>query len=260
MIRLVVNGARGRMGRMVLEAASALGDVQVVAIVEAPGHPEADTRVATPWGALALRTSCEGLAGIVDAAIDFSVPKAAVGFIQDMAAQRVPIVSGTTGVSQTDLHAIREAALRAPIVWAANTSVGVFAMHELAATAQRLLGPDYDIELVEVHHRHKRDAPSGTALSLARRLADATRLRTVTGREGECGPRDDNELGVFAVRGGEVVGDHTIHFLGPHDRIEITHRAASRMAFAEGALALARRIIGRPAGLYSVADLLVDRP
>jgi 4-hydroxy-tetrahydrodipicolinate reductase len=261
MVRLVVNGARGRMGRMVLEAASTAQDVRVVAIVEAPGHPEADTRVATPWGPMVLRTSCAGLAGEVDAAIDFSIPQGAVAFIQAMAAQGIPVVSGTTGLSSADLKAVAAAAEHAPVLWAANTSIGVFALHELAAMARRLLGPSYDIEVVEVHHRHKRDAPSGTALSLARRLVeDVPRLRQVTGREGECGPRKDNELGVLAVRGGEVVGDHTVHFLGDHDRIEITHRAASRNAFAQGALMLAQRLIGRPAGMVAIADLLAPDP
>lgn len=261
MMRLVVNGARGRMGRMVLEAASTADDVQVVAIVEAPGHPEADTRVATPWGPMALRTSSDGLTNAVDAAIDFSMPQGAVGFIQAMARQGIPVVSGTTGLSPADLKAVAEAAEHAPVLWAANTSIGVFALHELAALARRLLGPSYDVEVVEVHHRHKRDAPSGTALSLAHRLAaEAPGLRQVTGREGECGPRKDEELGVLAVRGGEVVGDHTILFLGDHDRIEITHRAASRNAFAQGALMLAQRLIGRPPGLYAIADLLAPDP
>lgn len=261
MVRLVVNGARGRMGRMVLEAAAATDNVQVVAIVEAPGHPEADARVATPTGPMALRTSGDGLAGAVDAAIDFSIPQGAVGFIQAMARQGIPVVSGTTGLSSADLKAVVEAAGHAPVLWAANTSIGVFALHELAAMARRLLGPAYDIEVVEVHHRHKRDAPSGTALSLARRLVEeAPGLRKVTGREGECGPRKDDELGVLAMRGGEVVGDHTIHFLGDHDRIEITHRASSRNAFAQGALMLAQRLIGRPAGLYAIADLLAPDP
>jgi 4-hydroxy-tetrahydrodipicolinate reductase len=260
MIRLVVNGARGRMGRMVIEAAAATADMQVVALVEGPGHPEADTRVTTPWGPMVVRTSCDGLAADADVAIDFSVPRAAVAFIEAAATQGIPVVSGTTGLSRADLDAVRVAAAHAPVAWSPNTSVAVFALHELAAQARRLLGPDYDVELVEVHHRHKRDAPSGTALSLARRLAADGALRTVTGREGECGPRSDDELGVLAVRGGEVVGDHTIHFLGDFDRIEITHRASSRMAFATGAISLARAIIGRGPGLHAMADLLTDRP
>ncbi len=261
MIRLIVNGARGRMGRMVLEAASAMPEVKVIAIVEAPDHPDANLTITTPCGPLVLRTSCDGLTGLVDAAIDFSIPQGAIVFIQTMAEQGIPVVSGTTGLSSADHQKIAAAAKHAPVLWAANTSIGVFALHELAAMARRMLGPSYDIEVVEVHHRHKRDAPSGTAISLAQRLSETPpKLRLVACREGECGPRKDEELGVLAVRGGEVVGDHTIHFLGDHDRIEITHRAASRNAFAQGALTLARRIIGRPAGLYTIADLLVANP
>ena len=117
-----------------------------------------------------------------------------------------------------------------------------------------MLGPSYDVEIVEVHHRHKRDAPSGTAMTLAAALS-GDELHVVTGREGQCGPRPPDELGVLAVRGGEVIGDHSVMFLGDHDRIEITHRASSRLGLAQGAIALARKLVGRAPGMYRVADL-----
>ena len=117
-----------------------------------------------------------------------------------------------------------------------------------------MLGPGYDVEIVEFHHRHKRDSPSGTAVTLAEGLSKG-RLATVTGRQGQCGPRSPDELGVLAVRGGEVIGEHTIYFLGDHDRIEITHRAESRLVFAQGAISLGRRLLDRGPGLIRVADL-----
>jgi len=186
--------------------------------------------------------------------IDFSSPDGAVEFTRVMAGRGVPVVSGTTGLSDSHRAALADASKGAAVLWAPNMSVGVYCLHELAALAQRMLGAAYDAEIVEVHHRHKRDAPSGTALSLGRRLAEVG-LEVVTGRDGDVGPRAPGELGILAVRGGEVVGEHTVMFLGDADRIEITHRASSRMVFAQGAVTLARRLVGRPAGLYRVSDL-----
>jgi 4-hydroxy-tetrahydrodipicolinate reductase len=240
---------------MVLEAAAGMDGIEVVAAVESPGHPDAGQPLATHWGDLTLMTDPGSLTEDIDVAIDFSVPASAVPFTVAMAAKGIPVISGTTGVSRADIEAMREAAKAAPVLWASNTSLGVYCLHELSALARTLLGSAYDVEIVEVHHRHKRDAPSGTALSVAARIGGET-LAMVAGREGECGPRKEDELGILAVRGGEVVGDHTIHFLGDYDRIEITHRASSRMAFAQGALLLARRIRGRAPGFLSVSDLL----
>ncbi len=253
-MRIALNGALGRMGRMVQEAAAEAGD-EVVALVERPDHPQVGRVVQTPWGDREVLADPSQVPADVDAAIDFSAPDAAVAFVEALAPRGVPIVSGTTGLADAHLDRIRSAACQAPVLWTANTSLGVFCLHEVCALARRILGPAYDVEIVEVHHRHKRDAPSGTALSLARRLTEDTGERVVAGRQGDLGPRTGAEVGVLAVRGGEVVGEHTVLFLGTHDRIEVTHRAASRRLFADGAVALARRLAGRGPGLYGVHDV-----
>ncbi len=252
MLKLIINGAMGRMGQMIMEAAA--GKFQLAAAIEAPNHPDVGTIQNTPLGPTTIlsasdSSSWKSLNG--NLAIDFSAPEASVSFIETMADLNIPVVSGTTGLSEQDHERIKIASQKIPVLWAANTSIGVLAMHELATKAKEILGPTYDVEIVEIHHRHKKDAPSGTALSLASTLGND--LQVVTNRG--AGARKDNELGVLAVRGGEVVGDHTIYFLGPHDRIEITHRASSRMAFAQGALTLGEKLVLKKPGLYSVRDL-----
>ena len=167
---------------------------------------------------------------------------------------------GTTGVHDAGKRALAEAAKRVPIVFAPNTSVGVTALLSLVANAARLLGPGYDIEIVETHHRHKRDAPSGTALRLGQALAEATgRALDRDGRftrHGDVGPRTAAEIGIQTLRGGDVIGDHTVFFLGEGERIEITHRATSRDTFARGAVRAALWLRGRAPGLYDMRDVL----
>ncbi len=255
-MKIAINGARGRMGRMVLEAASVEPDVDVVALLESAGHPEAGRPIPGPLGPLVVHTD-PAAADEADVGIDFSHPQGAVPFARALAQRGIPVLIGTTGLSAADMAALEQAATNAPILVASNTSVGVHCLNQLSRLARAMLGPSYDVEIVEIHHRHKRDAPSGTAMTLAESVSDGS-LTVVTGREGQCGPRASTELGVLAVRGGEVIGEHTIYFLGDHDRIEITHRAESRLALAQGAIALARRLLGRAPGLLKVADLFKD--
>jgi 4-hydroxy-tetrahydrodipicolinate reductase len=166
----------------------------------------------------------------------------------------VALVSGTTGV--TDLRPLDEAATQIPVLWAPNMSLGIQVLSELAAEAARRLGPDFDLEITEVHHRKKVDSPSGTAVRLADAVREVRPLRPVSGRQGIVGARPSDELGIFALRGGDVIGDHTVHLLGPGERLELTHRATSRDLFALGALRAARWIAGKPARRYSLADVL----
>lgn len=251
-MKIAINGALGRMGRMVLEVAASQPDLEVAALVDAPG--KAGEAIPTPWGPLAVLGAPEDV-GDVDVGIDFSVPEATVAFVRSLAGRGIPVVAGTTGLTPEQLDLLRKAASAAPVVSAPNTSLGVYCLHELAAMAQAILGPSYDVEILEVHHRHKRDAPSGTALSVASRLAGAG-LTPVLARQGETGPRQPGEMGVMALRGGEVVGEHTVYFLGDHDRIEITHRATSRAVLAQGAIGLARRLVRQSPGFYGPAELL----
>ena len=257
-MKIAINGAMGRMGRKVLEAADSMEGVEAVSLVDYPDHPESGRPVGTPWGDRPLLSSPNAIPfGEIDVGIDFSLPEGAVAFVKACAGGGIPVVSGTTGLSEEQFETLRASAEKVPVLWAPNLSLGVFCLHEISETARQVLGPDYDVEIMEIHHRHKRDAPSGTALSLARLLADDD-TTLVRQRDGETGPRKDNELGIQAVRGGEVVGEHTVMFLGASDRLEITHRAGSRRIFAEGGLILAQRLVGSAPGLYTVKDILTS--
>jgi 4-hydroxy-tetrahydrodipicolinate reductase len=192
--------------------------------------------------------------------IDFSSPAATAANAAAAAERGAALVVGTTGVDAQGKQALTAAAARVPVVFAPNTSVGITVLLQLVAEAARLLGPGYDMEIVEAHHRMKRDAPSGTALRLAEALAEATgrdlgREARYT-RQGDVGPRTGTEIGIQTIRGGDVVGDHTVFFLGDGERIEVTHRASTRDTFARGAVRAALWTAGRAPGLYDMRDVL----
>jgi len=171
--------------------------------------------------------------------------------------QKVAVVSGTTGLDDAAQAALERAAQTVPVLWAPNTSLGVHVLAELVEQAVKKLGSRFDVEIVEVHHRKKIDAPSGTALRLAKAArAGRPDLAELHTRDGNVGARTGNELGVLAVRGGDVIGDHTVFLLGTGERLELTHRASSRELFAEGALAAAHFVVGKAPGRYSLNDVL----
>lgn len=255
-LRVVLCGAGGRMGRMVIHVAQEVGDVEFVGLVERPGHEVVGKEIEVLGRKVRVSGDPhEGDWQGADVGIDFSQPEGAAAFASAMAESGVPVLVCTTGLGDSHLSALRAAAEEVPVLYAPNTSVGIYVLRRLAREARRILGPTYDIELVEVHHRHKKDAPSGTARALVEDLLPAHGT-VVYGRQGQVGERSDREVGVFALRGGEAVGEHTVYFLGPWDRIELTHRAMSRALFAHGALMLARRLVRMEPGLYSVDDLL----
>jgi 4-hydroxy-tetrahydrodipicolinate reductase len=198
--------------------------------------------------------------GAADVWIDFTVPAATAAYADAAVGAGAALVIGTTGLHDDHRAAIERAAKKVPVVYAANYSVGVNVMLKLVADAAQTLGTAYDIEIVETHHRAKRDAPSGTALRLAEKLAEATGRDLATDaryeRHGDIGPRPTSQIGVQTLRGGDVVGDHTVHFMGLGDRLEITHRASSRDTFAAGAVRAALWLAGRPAGLYDMRSVL----
>jgi 4-hydroxy-tetrahydrodipicolinate reductase len=208
---------------------------------------------------LAARTPAPGAA---DVWIDFSTPASTLATAEAAAAAGARLVVGTTGLSTADREVIAGVASRIPVVLAANTSVGVTVLLRVVGEVARALGPGYDLEVIETHHRGKRDAPSGTALRLAEALAEATgRDLAATARyarQGDVGPRTDQEIGIQTLRGGDVIGDHTVHFLGIGERIEITHRASSRDTFARGAFRAAVWLANpaRAPGLYDMRDVL----
>ncbi len=196
----------------------------------------------------------------VEVVIDFSVPQGTSKLLSVCAGQRIPMVIGTTGLDPATRAALERAAEMVPIVFAPNYSQGVNALYFLAARATELLGSAFDAEIVEIHHRHKVDAPSGTAVHLAEVVAQAKQLdpdRSVTpGRRGQVGARPLEEIGVMALRGGDVVGEHTLYLVGEGERIELTHRATDRSIFARGAVRAAHWVVSRPAGLYDMADVM----
>jgi 4-hydroxy-tetrahydrodipicolinate reductase len=238
-LQILLNGSRGRMGAAVAAAAPAAG--AAIAAALGPGDDLA--------AALAR----------ADVVVDFSSPQATRGLLATAAAARKPVVIGTTGHGAEEQAALRVLAAAVPCVWAGNFSVGVNLLFALTRLASRTLGEGYDTEVVEMHHRLKKDAPSGTALRLLEIILEERRLGRAAlrhGREGLIGARPVGEVGVHTLRGGDVVGDHTVLFAGAGERLELVHRASDRAVFAEGALRAARWVVSRPPGLYDMQDVL----
>ncbi|RYE82144.1 MAG: 4-hydroxy-tetrahydrodipicolinate reductase [Myxococcales bacterium] len=220
------------------------------------GRDVGDAIGMAPWGVGVSPDVGEAILG-ADVCIDFSSPAATVSIARACARAGVALVSGTTGLGPDAQAALDEAARAVPVLWAPNTSVGVQVLAELVREAVARLGPGFDVEVVEIHHRKKVDAPSGTARRLAEAAIEARPgLTEVSGRHGVPGPRPADELGVLAVRGGDVIGDHTVYLLGDGERIELTHRASSRDLFARGALRAARFVAGQKPGRYTMRDVL----
>ncbi len=262
-MRIAVAGASGRMGRMLVEAVLDAPDAQLVGALDVAGSPSMGRDAAEFLG----RTSGVAIDDDIDAAladaqflIDFTRPEGTLAHLQAASARGTAMVIGTTGFDDAGRAAIAEAATRVPVVFAPNMSVGVNVVLELLANAARILGQGYDVEIIEAHHRHKVDAPSGTALKMGEVVAEALgrnlREFAVYGREGFTGERDGNTIGFATVRGGDIVGDHTVLFAGTGERIEITHRSSSRVTYAHGALRACRFLEGRAPGLFDMRDVL----
>ncbi|MHC4479957.1 MAG: 4-hydroxy-tetrahydrodipicolinate reductase [Planctomycetota bacterium] len=261
-MRIAVNGAAGAMGRRVIALAHEAEGCQVVAALERTGHPELgrDAGEVAGVGPLGVAIST-GLSHTADVLIDFSAPEAALSRAEECAGQGIAMLIGTTGLSHEQLSAIEQTvARRVPVLVASNMSLGINLLFGLAAQVATALPEDYDVEIVEAHHRRKVDAPSGTAMELARRIARARGVDEEVGfcygRHGRTGPRGPGEIAVHAVRGGDIVGEHTIIFAAEGERIELTHRASSRDVFARGALRAAAFLTGQEAGMFSMSDVL----
>lgn len=259
-MNLAVVGASGRMGRAIVRLAAADGLAVVGAVVSptssALGVDVGELAGIGPLGVLASADVGSALLG-ADVVVDFSTP-ASLSRLAPLAARAgVALVTGTTRLDAPCEAALDRASDDIPVLSAPNTSLGVHLLAELVRVAVAQLGPGFDVEIVETHHRAKVDAPSGTAAMLvAAAKAGRHDLAQVTGRDGLVGPRADAEIGVFAVRGGDVIGDHQVLLLGPGERIELTHRATNRDLFARGALRAARFVSGKAAGRYAMADVL----
>jgi len=252
------------MGRAVVALLADDTALSLAAAIEAPGSPllgrDAGELAGLGAGGVHVTDDLDAALRGVDLAIDFSTAAAVPRFARAAASARIPSVICTTGLSAEAHAGLDSLAGVAPVVVAANTSVGVTVLLHLAARAATLLGDDYDAEIVELHHRHKVDAPSGTALRLAEAVAGARGLDLDAaarhGRSGAAGPRGKGELGIHAVRAGDIIGEHTLVLAGAGERIELTHRAHARDLFARGALRAARWVGGQPAGRYEMSDVL----
>ena len=253
--RVAVVGALGRMGQMVREAIAREPSLCVGGALERPGHP-------------ALGEDCEGVPlsddpksvfADCDVVIDFSLPESTLRNLEVAASQGTAYVTGTTGVDEAGLAKIRELSSQIPVCHAPNFSLAVNVMAWLVREAAAKLGPDFDAELVELHHSAKRDAPSGTALHLAEAVAEgrkqALRDHLLLERAGDVGAREPDTIAVQTLRGGDNPGEHTVYFVGRGERIELVHRSATREHFAEGAVRAAAWLVGKPAGLYRIEEI-----
>lgn len=261
---MAIAGSAGRMGRMLLEAISGSGDAVLAAALEHPSSPlvgrDAGELIGAACGIAVTADFDAALAGNVDCLIDFTRPEGTLAHLEACRRHGVHAVIGTTGFSAGQKQAIASAAQDIPIVFAPNMAVGVNTVFTLLDQAARILNEGYDVEVIEAHHRHKVDAPSGTALRMGEVVAHALGRElsecAVYGREGHTGERPAQQIGFATVRGGDIVGDHTVLFAGTGERIEITHKAASRMPYALGALRAARFLRGKQNGLYDMQDVL----
>jgi 4-hydroxy-tetrahydrodipicolinate reductase len=263
-VRIAVLGADGRMGRALIRAVlGATPRAVLAAASERPGHVSVGKDAGVLAGIERAGVEITGqlpARGVADVWIDFTTASVTESVATTAAAHGIGLVVGTTGLGTHSRAALDVASQRIPVVYAANYSVGINVMLKLIADAARALGHDYDMEIVEAHHRGKKDAPSGTALRLAEALAQASGRDLAAAaryaRHGDIGARSANEIGIQTVRGGDVVGDHTVFFLGNGDRIEITHRATTRDTFAVGAVRAALWVAGCQPGLYDMRNVL----
>jgi 4-hydroxy-tetrahydrodipicolinate reductase len=263
-MRLVVAGAGGRMGRTLIHAIAATKGVTLAGAVEAADSAvigrDAGELAGLGRNGVEVVSDVAPLLKAADGLIEFTLPAATLALAELTGSAGIVHVIGTTGHSAEEEKLIAEAVRRAPIVKSGNMSLGVNLVAGLVKRVARTLGDDYDVEILEMHHNKKVDAPSGTALMLGRAAAAGRGINldahAARGRDGQTGPRRAGDIGFAALRGGSVVGDHTVIFAGPAERIELTHRAEDRMIFARGALHAALWARGKKPGLYSMADVL----
>jgi 4-hydroxy-tetrahydrodipicolinate reductase len=261
-MKLAVAGSSGRMGQMILAAAQACEDLHVVAALDRPGSPSLGQDCLAFLGrssGVAVTDRLEALAH-AEVLIDFTRPEATLRYLPACVAGRIGMVIGTTGFDAAGKAALEQASRSIAMVVAPNMSVGVQVLLRLVETGARLMGEQFDLEILEMHHRDKVDAPSGTALQIGE-IAARARGRTladcaVYARQGHTGPRAPGSIGFATLRGGDVIGEHTVLFAGAGERIEITHRSTSRQSYALGALRAARFLAGRAPGLYGMQDVL----
>lgn len=263
LLNIAVAGASGRMGRMLIEAIQNADDMRLSGALDVAGSPSlgADAALFLGQAAGILITSdlASGLAG-ADVLIDFTRPEGTLRHLEHCAAQNIKMIIGTTGFDAQGKAAIGAAAQKTAIMFAPNMSIGVNVTMKLLEMAAKSFSEGYDIEIIEAHHRHKVDAPSGTALKMGEVIATALgrdlQQVAVYAREGVTGERDPSSIGFATIRGGDIVGDHTVLFAGIGERIEISHKSSSRVTYANGSLRAARFLADKTSGLYDMQDVL----
>jgi 4-hydroxy-tetrahydrodipicolinate reductase len=262
-MKIAVAGASGRMGRMLIETIQSADDAVLAGALDIPGSPALGTDAAAflgkPAGVAIESDFAKGLAN-AELLIDFTRPEGTLKHLEYCAAHGIKMVIGTTGFDEEGKKAIAAAAERTAIMFAPNMSVGVNVTMKLLELAAKSFSHGYDIEIIEAHHRHKVDAPSGTALKMGEVIADALgrNLKDVAvyAREGVTGERDPSSIGFATIRGGDIIGDHTVLFAGIGERIEISHKSSSRVSYAHGSLRAARFLATKKTGLYDMQDVL----
>ncbi len=264
MIKVAIAGAAGRMGKILIEAVSLNSDTELSAALEYSGSSllGADAGELAGCGKNGVTLSSDLAAALEcsDVLIDFTIPDASILNLKACVDSSKPIVIGTTGFSQDQQDFINASARRIALCKASNYSTGVNLCFKLLQMASSVLNEGYDIEITEAHHRHKIDAPSGTALSMGEVVADTLgrdlKQVAVYGREGQTGAREPDTIGFTTIRGGDIVGDHTVMFAADGERVEITHKASSRMSFGRGAVRAAAWMVGQKPGMYDMQDVL----
>lgn len=255
-IKLVVIGAAGRMGNRVLSLAAEFSQYDIVAAIERPGHPDTGKKLIP--ADIVLTDTCQAIDA--DVAIDFSLPEASERTADFCIENGIALVCGTTGLTDQQRDKLKAASEKIPVLYATNMSVGMNALFSLAGKVASMLGEDYDIEIVEQHHRFKKDAPSGSAMTLAENICRATGRdfpeSLVHGRSGSDAQRRKGDIGMHAVRAGDITGVHSVIFGTPGETITLNHTAGSRDTFVRGALRAAQWLVGKQPAMYSMADVL----
>ena len=268
-IKLIVCGAAGRMGSRILQLASEDDSFEVVGAIEAKNYAGVGSAMALAHAngcdavegqKISISSSLSDIISYADVLIDFTQPDATLEHVREAVRARKGIVIGTTGLSKAQMEELSEAGHKIPIVQAPNMSVGMNILFKLSEMLGMQLDDSYDIEIIEAHHRFKNDAPSGSALEIARQAARGRKVNldeaALYGRKGFTGERKKGSIGIHALRGGDVVGEHTIRFMTQGEMIELTHRASSRDAFAQGALRAAKFVYGKRPGLFNMQNVL----
>ncbi len=264
MIKVIVSGVCGRMDNIIAKLVCKQEDMELVGAIEQPGHEAIGCDVGKKIGDRRIGVSIEdSLKKVIeegDVLIEFTNPKTTIEHLEIAASNNKAMVIGTTGLDDAQVAKIKELSNSIPIVFAPNMSVGVNLLFKLVGDVAKILGDEYEVEIIETHHHHKKDAPSGTALKLGKIIAESLNRDfdqvAIYGRQGQIGERKKEEIGIFAIRTSDVVGEHTVIFGSEGERMEFTHRAHSRLTFAQGAIKAAKFVVKASPGLYDMQDVL----